>query len=129
MCLQEILGNNLMFGGMNMLLFGDLMQLPPVKAYRVFEDLQSRDVSHSRCLACCSFRTRMRKSLFQILGLFGGIAANANLFNLFSYEELEENMRQAGDLEFAQLLGRVRVQDTKEEDKTVRVRRMWTKKS
>ena len=69
----------------------------------------------------------MRKSLFQILGLFGGIAANANLFNLFSYEELEENMRQAGDLEFAQLLGRVRVQDTKEEDKTVRVRRMWTK--
>lgn len=38
---QEIFESNELFGGCNVILLGDLMQLPPVMAPRVFESLQS----------------------------------------------------------------------------------------
>ena len=41
LCLQEIKHNNKPFGGINIIAFGDLFQLQPVKGHFIFMDLQS----------------------------------------------------------------------------------------
>lgn len=43
--LQEICGNKELFGGIDVLLFGDLLQLPPVLAPAIFESLKAKAVS------------------------------------------------------------------------------------
>lgn len=43
--LSEIRDSDVVFGGMNVLMFGDLMQLPPVQAARIFEPLPAHQVN------------------------------------------------------------------------------------
>ena len=78
--LQEICANQKLFGGMNILLVGDLHQLKPVKDGWIFEDMD---------------------------GAYGGLAPNLfkENFNIF---ELSEIMRQKDDKPFAETLNRIR---------------------
>jgi hypothetical protein len=78
--LKKIKGNNQSFGGVSILAVGDLLQLKPVFDDWIFNDLDK------------------------------GITALApNLWkDLFSMHELTEIMRQKDDLDFAQLLNRLR---------------------
>ncbi|CAD6200254.1 unnamed protein product, partial [Caenorhabditis auriculariae] len=85
--LQEIRGSSKMFGGINVVGFGDLLQLAPVRSSRVFEVMQERCVRR----------------------LLGSMAPFFSLWCAFEYEELLENMRQRDDLEYAELMGRLRV--------------------
>ena len=68
------------FGGISILLFGDLFQLPPVMAKMIFEDINN--------ISCVG--VHLWRDLFRVL-------------------ELHEIMRQKDDLSFAQLLNRVRL--------------------
>ena len=78
--LQEIKGNNLPFGGLNIICIGDLYQLKPVMQGYIFEQLSEE---------------------------YGSLATNlwTEHFVIF---EIDEIMRQKGDKEFAQLLNRLR---------------------
>ena len=81
--LREITGKTTPFGGMNVVFFGDLLQLPPVKAQPIYEELSGYNV---------------RK-------YFGGMGSGINLWNLFKFFELTKNVRQALDTEYAGILG------------------------
>jgi hypothetical protein len=78
--LQEVQTNQRPFGGMNMVLFGDLHQLQPVKDGWIFEDMG---------------------------GPYGALAPNIFKEN-FRLFELEEIMRQREDKTFAEALNRLR---------------------
>ena len=78
--LQEIRSNQQPFGGMNIILVGDLHQLQPVKDGWIFEDLG---------------------------GPYGALAPNIFKEN-FKLFELEEIMRQREDKTFAEALNRLR---------------------
>lgn len=86
--LKKIKGNNQLFGGVSLIAIGDFFQLKPVFDGWIFED-QSK-----------------------------GIAALApNLWKeLFKMHELTEIMRQKDDMEFAQLLNRLRENELTEND-------------
>ena len=81
-------------GNRDWLLFGDLMQLKPVKALFVFEQLETRDT--------------------------GSILSNAtsliNIWAEFEYTELTTNMRHKTDMAWADLNQRVRLGNTSVED-------------
>lgn len=81
--LQELKQNILMYGGINLLVFGYLMQLPPVSA------------------------TRAGAYCFQQPENF---AAEAHLWRIFSFCELSQNMRQANENNFVDLLNSIRVE-------------------
>lgn len=74
------------FGSKNLIIFGDLLQLAPVNAQFIFEDLPASKVTQ----------------------LFGGVGAY-NFWNDFEYSELLKNMRQADDLLYAKMLCRIRI--------------------
>ncbi|XP_070537059.1 uncharacterized protein [Ptychodera flava] len=82
--LQQIMANNQLFGGVSIVAFGDLYQLKPVFDGWIFNDLR-----HD----------------------YGPLALNIwkDLFKMF---ELTDIMRQKDDLDFAQLLNRVREGNT-----------------
>lgn len=80
--LQQLKQDQGFFGGINVILFGDLMQLPPV----------SRTLGSAYCYQ-------------QPANLAGEI----NLWQLFSFCELPQNMRQAGDGTFVDILNNIRV--------------------
>lgn len=80
--LQQYKQNEAVFGGVNILLFGDIMQLPPV----------SKVSGGSYC-----FRQP------EIL------SAEINFWYLFNFCELPQNMRQAGDTTFVDILNSLRV--------------------
>lgn len=81
-----------------MLLFGDILQLPPVKAPHVFDPVRS----------------------FEMNKYFGSVAPGINLWrSSFTYAELTENMRQREDLAYAELMNRMRTQQLTDEDKTL----------
>ncbi|CAH2105658.1 unnamed protein product [Euphydryas editha] len=80
--LQEIKHNQLHFGGCNIILFGDLMQLPPA----------SKTTSGDYCY---------RQPLTLI--------AEVNLWHLFSFCESPQNMRLGHDTTYVEILNNLRV--------------------
>ncbi|CAD6200299.1 unnamed protein product [Caenorhabditis auriculariae] len=92
--LQQIKGNRELFGGVNILAFGDLLQLPPVMAKPVFEPLKPEIISE----------------------VFGSIAPPINLWRLFDYQELTANMRQKDDKKFGEVMARLRIDKLDEKD-------------
>ena len=79
--LQEIKCNNLLFGGINIIAFGDLHQLKPVMGQFIFEDYRND---------------------------YGPLATNIWTEN-FKIYELTDIIRQKDDKQFAQLLNRLRI--------------------
>ena len=77
--LQEIIGNNLIFGGVNIIAVGDLYQLKPVMGQFIFEDY-SRNYE--------PLATNLWTEYFKIYNL-------------------TQIMRQKDDKKFAQLLNRL----------------------
>uniref|UniRef100_A0A914YHB4 ATP-dependent DNA helicase n=1 Tax=Panagrolaimus superbus TaxID=310955 RepID=A0A914YHB4_9BILA len=86
--LCEFMDKNELFGGANLLFFGDLLQLPPVKSSPIFKLLQP----------------------YQLKKVFDSSVPPFSFWECFGYEELTENMRQKKSLEFAEILGRMRVE-------------------
>ena len=84
--LTEIIGKNELFGGISVVFFADLLQLPPVKGNQPFMNVTSLEVK-------------------QRVGSIGHV----NLWEHFQYDELTINMRQSGDREYADLLSAVRI--------------------
>ena len=80
--LQEIKQNQDYFGGVSVLLFGDLMQLRPVQANFIFEPPRSHQFLFSHEIS--------------------------PLWNLFQPIELLHNHRQGGDKSYAEILNRIR---------------------
>ncbi|PIC37765.1 hypothetical protein B9Z55_016285 [Caenorhabditis nigoni] len=92
--LMEITGKKVPFGGINVCVFGDLLQLAPVNAQQVFQPMSSRTVQE----------------------VFSGIGGNYTIWDQFEYIELSENMRQKEDLEFSDVMCRMRTQNLTEND-------------
>jgi ATP-dependent exoDNAse (exonuclease V) alpha subunit len=89
--LKEIKENNKdPFGGVMMVILGDVMQLPPVKARLVFEE--------------------PNKECYQLMHKI------SPLWEMCTVITLEENHRQAEDKDYADLLNRLRVGDMTEYD-------------
>jgi hypothetical protein len=80
--LQEVKQNLCPFGGVSVLLFGDLMQLQPVRARWIFQQPKSEFFGHT----------------FEAM----------NLWEMFTVIELTKNHRQGEDGNYAGLLNRVR---------------------
>ncbi|XP_044582956.1 ATP-dependent DNA helicase PIF1-like [Cotesia glomerata] len=82
------------FGGKHVVVFGDLLQLPPVHENPSYVTLSSQDAEK-----------------------YVGSLCSVNLWtDLFCYEELRINMRQKTDNIYGQLLSRVRVASMTNED-------------
>jgi len=84
--LTEVTGKDDLFGGVSVIFFADLLQLPPVKGNQPFINITSLEAK-------------------QRVGCIGSI----DLWRQFQYDELTINMRQRGDNDYANLLSAVRV--------------------
>ena len=84
--LTEILNSSEPFGGLSVLFFADLLQLPAVKGNSVFVPLSSWEA-----------KQRI------------GCVAPLSLWQSFEYDELTINIRQSSDLRYGQLLSSVRI--------------------
>ena len=84
--LTEIMCNNQLFGGVSVVLFADLLQLPPVKGNQPF-------------IPVTFLETKQRL----------GSVASIDVWRTFEYDELTQNMRQNEDSQYAELLANVRV--------------------
>ncbi|XP_008554360.1 uncharacterized protein LOC103576096 [Microplitis demolitor] len=85
--LVEIFNVDEWFGGKHIVVFGDLLQLPPVHEDPTYKTLSSSDVEK----------------------FFGSLSCSNVWTNLFCYDELRINMRQKADKAYAELLSRVRI--------------------
>ena len=91
--LSDIFGcqyrNRNWFGSQNVIVFGDLLQLPPVKGDEVFIDLSEKQVKEAT----------------------GMMSTNLSLFSHFEYAELTINQRQKNDINahFKDCLTRIRI--------------------
>ena len=88
--LQDIKQSRQPFGGVSIVLSGDLLQLPPVRAAQVFE--APRDEKY--------------REYHEMV----------NLWEMFKNVELTQNHRQAGDREYAFMLNRISMGEQTEED-------------
>ena len=95
--LQEIMGGNEWFGGVNVMFVGDLLQLQPVSGEPIFEKMKRSSMSRK----------------------IGGIASRNIWQEVVTYDELMINERQKDDKEYSELLNFVRCGETSEE--TIRV--------
>uniref|UniRef100_A0AC35TQ10 ATP-dependent DNA helicase n=1 Tax=Rhabditophanes sp. KR3021 TaxID=114890 RepID=A0AC35TQ10_9BILA len=95
--LRSYSGTDIPFGGYNILIVGDLLQLPPI----------------SKLTDCQVFETVPAKIATAI---FGSIGPAPNLFDEFEFYELTENFRQQNDRKFEETLERIRVGEQTEED-------------
>jgi len=84
--LTEIMSCNDLFGGISVLFFADLLQLPPVKGNQPF----------------------IPDTFLEAKQRFGAVGT-VDLWKSFEYVELTINMRQNGDKTYADLLSSVRV--------------------
>ena len=86
---QELFGADKLFGGKCVVLFGDLLQLPPVNGLAPFEELSSEAVHK----------------------LTGGLGMSMNLWRHFNFMELTINQRQAGSENaiWSDMLNRIRI--------------------
>jgi len=91
--LTEIMANSQFFGGISVILFGNFLQLPPVKGNQPF--VQVTQLEAKQCI--------------------GSVAA-LDLWSIFRYEELTINIRQKGDDRYAALLSNIRVGKLTDED-------------
>eukprot|EP00731_Ephydatia_muelleri_P019066 Em0011g1106a len=85
--LDELFGSDQWFGSMNVLFFGDLLQLPPVNGSMVFQNISNKLIAAR--LGCVTAVNIWRESIV--------------------HDELTINERQKRDPEFGQLLNEVRV--------------------
>ena len=87
--LQDAFYKDSLFGGKNVVLFGDLLQLPPVNSNPPYVEIKGQDVSK----------------------ITEGLKVSLNLWREFTYYELNINQRQCGDSNNAwrELLYRVRL--------------------
>ena len=94
--LQEIFGADELFGGKTIIVFGDLLQLPPVHGKRPFQDLSGDDVHN----------------------LTGGLRIPSHLWENFEYDELTINQRQKGreNEQWSFILGRIRIGRQSQDD-------------
>ena len=94
--LQEIFGADELFGGKTIIVFGDLLQLPPVHGKRPFQDLSGDDVHN----------------------LTGGLRIPSHLWENFEYDELTINQRQKGreNEQWSSILGRIRIGRQSQDD-------------
>ena len=90
MRLQEIKQNRRPFGGVSVILAGDLMQLPPVKSPQIFEPP----------------KREMYRRHHEV----------SPLWDKFDPIELTHNHRQEGDWEYAEMLNRIRMNNQLEKD-------------
>ena len=72
--LQDALDKTSLFGGKNNILFGDLLQLPPVNSSLPYVEIKGKDISE----------------------ITDGLKLSVNLWREFAYEELTINQRQSG---------------------------------
>ena len=86
--IKGVSGDSILFGNVCILAVGDLYQLPPVKQQQIFTDVRNP-------------LAKLSGSLWK---------------DNFMFHELTEIMRQKDDVEFAQLLGRVRLGHCTEKD-------------
>jgi len=91
--LTEIMANNEPFGGISVVCFGDLLQLPPVKINHPF----------------------MSVSFWEAKQRLGSVAS-MDLWQIFMYDELTINMRQSCDVQYGKLLSSARVGILSDED-------------
>jgi len=84
--LTEIMANNEPFGGISIVCFGDLLQLPPVEGNHPF----------------------MSVSFWEAKQHLGSVAS-MNVWQIFTYDELTINMRQSRDVQYGKLLLSARV--------------------
>ena len=94
--LQEIFGADELFGGKTVIVFGDLLQLPPVHGKRPFQDLSGDDVHN----------------------LTSGLRIPSHLWGNFEYDELTINQRQKGEEneKWSSMLGRIRIGRQSQDD-------------
>ncbi len=85
------------YGGQNILMTGDFMQLQPVNAKHCFEPLTPSDIRQAG----------------------GGLPLRLDLMKQFDFYELLQNMRQGGDLMWAEMLDRMRIGNVTKEDASV----------
>ena len=102
MRLQEITQKNVPFGGIAVLAFGDLMQLPPIMGRNVYEEPLSDEF-------LLTHRINPRWKMFQSI-------------------LLEKNHRQGSDKSYADLLNRLRVKNYTDEDLKILQSRVRTPK-
>jgi len=91
--LTEIMANSQFFGGVSIILFGNFLQLPPVKDNQPFVPVTQLEAKQR----------------------IGSVAA-LDLWSIFRYDEVTINMRQKGDDRYAALLSNIRVGKLTDED-------------
>ncbi|XP_078541924.1 ATP-dependent DNA helicase PIF1-like [Lissotriton helveticus] len=103
--MQQILKTeyDVLFGGKHVIVFGDLLQLTPVKRQPVFKTVTHEDTR--KCL---------------------GSIGNVNIWSYFKYSELITNIRQAKDADYKSILEDIRIGKVSEHGKEALQARLLT---